>query len=470
MNHQIFREYDIRGKVDIDFSIDEIYRLTLSIGHYFSCFGQQVKTVVVGMDGRVHSPAIKNQVVLGLTMAGFDVVDIGVCTSPMLYFVNHTECVEAGIMITASHNPKEYNGLKFMVNENSLWGPAIKEIASLYNNKCFLIADNQGNVTSLDAKPLYIDWLFKHFSHLVGMDKTVVFDCGNAVACVVIPQLIERMQWKNIHCLCTTLDGNFPNHQPDPTFEENVIDLKQKMQKVNAVVGIGFDGDADRMGVVSPQYELVAGDKLLALFAWQMKDEDEVLSVVCDVKASNALRDFLLHQGDQLFLSPSGHAIIKDYMKKHNARLGGELSCHFFFSDRYFGYDDGIYAAMRLLEVLCMSDKTLDELLQMFPKKESSKEYRIKCDEDKKYIILQEVIDVLVENEDVNKIITLDGIRVETEYGWGLLRVSNTQPVLSLRFESNSICGLSQIKKIFINALEPFYDENQLYKIFQVND
>ena len=328
MNSVIFREYDIRGKVDIDFSIDEMYRLTLSIGHYLSCFGQNVKTVAVGMDGRIHSPAIKEKVVLGLTMAGFNVIDIGVCTSPLLYFVNHTECVEAGIMVTASHNTKEYNGLKLMVNEKSLWGAAIKEIASLYNNKCFLIADKQGTVTKLDASSGYIDWLFNNFQHLVGMDKTVVFDCGHAAACVVVPQLIERMKWKNAHCLCATLDGNFPSHHPDPTVAENVVDLKEKMDEVNAAVGIGFDGDADRMGVVSPKGELVAGDKLLALFAWHIKDEDEVLSVVCDIKASNGLRDFLAQQGDQLFLSPSGHAIIKDYMKKkqststkHNAKI-----------------------------------------------------------------------------------------------------------------------------------------------------
>lgn len=470
MNYQIFREYDIRGKVAIDFSIDEMYRLTLSIGHYFSCFGQQVKTVVVGMDGRVHSSAIKEEVVLGLTMAGFNVVDIGVCTSPMLYFVNHTECVEAGIMITASHNPKEYNGLKLMLNEKSLWGAAVKEIASLYNNKCFLIADKQGSIAKFDATSRYVDWLHGHFKHLVGMDKSVVFDCGNAVAAVVIPQLIELMQWHNVHCLCDILDGTFPNHHPDPTIAENVIDLKEKMKEVNAVVGIGFDGDADRMGVVSPQGELVAGDKLLALFAWQMKDDDEVLSVVCDVKASNGLRDFLAKQGDQLVLSPSGHAIIKDFMKKSGARLGGELSCHFFFADRYFGFDDGIYAALRLLEVLCATDKTLDELLQMLPKKESSKEYRIACDEDKKYLILQAVIDVLIEHEDVNRVITLDGIRVETDYGWGLLRASNTQPVLSLRFESNDVDGLSRIKKMYINALAPFYTEEQLYEMFEVSE
>lgn len=460
----IFREYDIRGKVGTEFIISEVYPLTQAIVYYFKQHKPSVKTVAVGMDARTTSPQIKDEVVRALTDSGLDVLFIGTCPTPVLYFALYTQPVDAGIMITASHNPPEYNGLKLCLGKHSVWGLQVAEIRDLYKQKAKLPPSTQGSVTDQPLIPLYVEWLANHFIDLHAMPLSAVIDCGNGTAGTVMPLLIEAMGWRSIKLLYADVDGTSPNHEADPVKEKNMRDVKQVLATTDIQVGIGFDGDVDRMAPMTKQGFLVPGDQLLALFSQEVLNEHPRAPIVVDIKSSAGLLDLLHEWGAHTVLSPSGHAIIKDQMRKHHALLGGELSCHFFFKDRYFGYDDGIYAALRVFEMLIKTSKTLDELLAVFPKLYSTPEFRILCNESDKKRIVEAVTAVFAQRPDV-AMITIDGVRARMKYGWGILRASNTQPELCLRFESDTQPGLQQVKEDFFNALKPYVDAARLQQL-----
>lgn len=458
MKETIFREYDIRGVVGTELMLENVYDLGRAIAFYLLQLNCLVKKIAVGMDVREHSPAIKKELVRALIDSGIDVIFIGVCTSPMMYFATYTMAVDGGIMVTASHNPKEYNGLKVCLGTTSLWGKQIKEIAKLYAEKQHCIAEAPGTYAEHPIKNDYIAWHVEKFSHLASMEMPAVIDCGNGSAAVVVPDIVRAMEWHNMQLLCATVDPTFPNHEADPTVAKNMQDVKCALQTTNAVVGIGFDGDADRMGAMTKEGDLVAGDKLIALFAQPMIKEHPHMTVVYNVVCSAGLTELLEEWGAHTVITPVGHSIIEENMHEHHALLGGETSCHFFFKDRHFGYDDGIYAMFRLFELLVQSNKNLSELLKVFPHKVTSPEYRIPCDESTKYAMVQEMKGLFYQKKNV-KILAIDGVRVTTDYGWGIIRASNTQPVLSIRFEANSEIDLQKIKEDFISVLSRYFSE-----------
>jgi phosphomannomutase/phosphoglucomutase len=467
MKDTIFREYDIRGIVGSELMIENAYDLGRAIALYLTQLNGTLKKIAVGMDVREHSPAIKEEICRALLDSGLDVIFIGVCTSPMMYFATYTMAVDGGVMVTASHNPKEYNGLKISLGTTSLWGKQIKEIAKLYIENQHRIVESPGHYSEHLIKDDYIAWHVEKFSHLKGMDMPAVIDCGNGSAAVVIPEIVRAMEWNNMHLLCSTIDPTFPNHEADPTVAKNMQDVHHTLQTTGAIVGVGFDGDADRMGAMTKEGNLVAGDKLIAVFAEPMIKEHPGMTVVYNVVCSAGLTELLESWGAQTIITPVGHSIIEESMHKHHALLGGETSCHFFFKDRHFGYDDGIYAMFRLFELLVQSKKSLSELLKVFPPKVTSPEFRIPCDEINKYAMVQEMKGLFYQKKDV-KILAIDGVRVATDYGWGIIRASNTQPVLSIRFEANSERDLQRIKEEFISVLSRYFSEAYLRENLQI--
>ncbi len=452
MKDTIFREYDIRGKVGQELIIDHVYDLVCAIATYYVSKKPDIKKIVVGMDGRIHSEAIKQEACRALLDSGLSVVFIGTCPSPVVNFALHTLSVDGALMITASHNPKEYNGFKMSLGKEPVWGKAITTIRDLYTQREKVAAPVRGTLTEQPIIPAYIEWLANHFTHLHGMNKSILIDCGNGAAGTVLPELIVRMHWPNVRLLYAEVDGTYPHHEADPTVDANMRDMKKMLAQDTYDLGIGLDGDCDRMAPMTKAGELILGDKLLALFAYPMLKAHPGATVVFDIKSSAGLIELLSAWGATPCISATGHTNIKEQMKQQEGLLGGELSCHFFFKDRYFGYDDGIYALMRLIELLHDSGKTLEELVSVFPHKYSSREYRIACPDDIKRIIVDRVTDILSARADV-EVITLDGVRAMWSDGWGILRASNTQPALSLRFEADSPTALKRIKQEFIDLL-----------------
>lgn len=465
MQDTIFREYDIRGKIDSEFNIEQTYNLTRAIISYLKSKNPTLKTVVVGMDGRLSSPIIKEHINAALCDYGLQVIFIGICPSPVLYFALHTMNYDVGLMITASHNPKDYNGIKILLGTKTIWGSQIKEIGAFYKEKKFLpLAQKKGSVQEKSIIQEYITWLFEHFSSLVAMPLSLVIDCGNGTAGTVLPSLINKMRWKNVTLLCVEVDGTYPHHEADPTVAKNMIEVKEMLATTPAVFGAGLDGDCDRMGAMTKSGFLVPGDQLLALFVQDIIKNNPETSVVFDIKASLGLLELLEKWHVKGIMCPCGHAIIKECMDESNAAIGGELSCHFFFNDRHFGYDDGIYALLRLIEIIHKTQKPLDELIKIFPKKYSSPEIRLETSHDIRQTIIEQLKKAFEKQKDV-QISTIDGIRVTLPYGWGNVRSSNTQPVLSMRFEGNSASDLVRIKMDFIALLIPFFNEDYLKKV-----
>jgi len=464
MIDHIFRQYDIRGKIGPELALEEIYPLAQAIAAYYKQQNPSIKRIAVGADGRVHSPAIKKEMCRALQDAGLDVLFVGTCPSPVLYFALFSLPVDGGLMITASHNGKEYNGIKMCLGKESVWGSQIQAIKELVKKGVVLNEDQKGTYAEYNLIEDYTDWLVQHFSHLVGMPLRAVVDCGNGAAGTVWPMLIEKMKWQSVKLLCQEVDGNYPNHEADPTVEKNMLDVRAAMKTGSYDVGLGLDGDCDRMTPMSLNGELVSGDKLLALFAKEIIAQKPGANVVFDIKCSSGLPELLTKWGGVPRISASGHSIIKDQLKRHNAVLAGELSCHFFFNDRYFGYDDGNYAALRLFELLLKSGKSLDELLAVFPERFATRELRIACPQTEMEKVVERVKDHF--KGATAEVLTIDGIRVNKDEGWGLVRASNTQPVICLRFEAHSTDGLKQLKDEFFGVLVPYFDKEMLSKEF----
>jgi phosphomannomutase/phosphoglucomutase len=455
----IFREYDIRGIVGTELLISEVYALTCAIVAYFKTLQPHCTNVVIGMDGRTHSHDIKAEMARALQDCGMNVTFIGVCASPTLYYAVHTLKVDAGLMITASHNPGEYNGIKICLGKGSVWGPGIQNIKKLYLQGIKPEATHRGSYHDVAIVDDYIAYLKKQFSHLVGMPLAAVVDCGNGSGGTVMPALCTAMEWKHVQLLHVEVDGTYPNHEADPVKEENMRDIKHALATTDAVVGIGLDGDCDRMGAMTKKGFLVPGDQLLALFAQDVIKHHPRCTIVSDIKGSGAVLDLLASWGAHAVLSPSGHAIIKDTMNRNHALLGGELSCHFFFADRYFGYDDAFYALLRLFELLVSTRKALATLLTIIPHVYSSPEYRIAYNEALRTVIIDKIKKELRKRSDITTI-DIDGVRATAPYGWGIVRPSNTQPVLCLRFESSTPEGLMKIKQDFMTLLDEYIEKS----------
>ena len=460
----IFRTYDIRGLVGTELIIDEVYRLGRAIAAYFIDKHPAIQTVVVGMDGRTHSLLIKDELIRALRDSGLNVMFIGICPTPVLYFALHTASVDAGLMVTASHNGPAYNGIKICLGTESVWGNHLQSIRHLYERSVEKTVGLTGSYQQLSMIDHYVDWLVDHFSHLRGLTLPLVIDCANGATGTVIPQLIERLEFRHTKLLYQQVDGNFPHHEADPTIDEHMNDLRVEMKRYHAELGIGFDGDGDRMAPLTSDGTLVYGDKLLLLLSKHMLQEKPGSTIVFDIKCSSMVTKMIELWGGRAYVAPSGHSIIKHVMREQKAIFAGELSCHFFFADRYFGYDDGIYAALRLIELLSMGQVPLNNLVQELPEMYSTSEIRIACHEDDKKVIVDHAHYCFSLRNDA-ELLMIDGVRATLPYGWGLIRASNTQSHISVRCESSTKQGLSTIKHDFYQILVPYIEAKLLHSL-----
>lgn len=457
----VFRENDIRGIIDVDLPCTEMYRLGLAIASYFVINKRPMRTVVVGRDGRIHSPLFSQELIRAFVDSGLQVLDLGLCPTPVMYFALHKLDVDAGIMVTASHNGPEWNGIKINLGTETVWGAEIQKIRELYEKAARVQAAAPGESLAYPMVERYVDWLAEHFSHLYGMKKQIVFDCGNGATGVVMPLLLEKMGWKSASLLYEEVDGMFPNHLADPTVAEHMHDLYGAVQTQGAELGIGFDGDGDRMAAITKTGRLLLGDELLVLFAQYLLQEEPQALVLYDIKCSQLVHQLL---GDHSVVIPSGHAIVKAAMRARRALLAGELSCHFFFADRYFGYDDAIYAALRLLEFLEAAEQPLEYIVAQLPQFFATPELRITCPDACKRDVVQQIQAYFVSRKP-QELLLIDGVKVHMGFGWGIVRASNTQPVICIRCEAATPEDLQRIKSEFLRALTPYFDAALLMQL-----
>lgn len=452
MQKQLFRQYDIRGKIGTEISIDDFYQLTHAIIAFFKQRG--CTSIVVGMDGRVHCPDLFHQISAACKLAGVDIYFLGICSTPITVFAHLNLPVQACLMITASHNPAEYNGLKIYYEKVSLEGEKLQQIYELFAKKVIVQGEKLGQI--FDASYLiddYIDNLVAEFEHLKNFQLPVYIDCGNGTGGPIVTRLIEKMGWHNKYLLFETVDGTYPNHVADPTDIENVQELIVAVTNHVGSFGIGLDGDCDRVAVVSHNRKLLAADQLLTLFAQSMQAQ----VIVADIKSSSVVQ----HAHARVVLAKTGCANIKTVMVEHGALLGGELSGHFFFKDRHPGYDDGIYGMLRFFEILMMKNVSCDELIAVLPETFATKDFRIPCLDQRKFEIVSYITAQLLQDK-YFKITIIDGVRFETADGWGLIRASNTQPVLSVCCEAISPEKLKKMKQLLINILQEYIDRHIL--------
>lgn len=445
MNPSIFREYDIRGIADRELSPEVLPDLSRALGTFHK--RQGAKALAVGRDCRVSSPRIAEQMIEGLRACGLDVIDIGLVPTPMLYFACWTLPVQGGVMITGSHNPPEHNGLKICVGTSSIHGDQVQQIRRLAEKRDF--EKGAGKVVRQDLKEAYLDTIVKGIRHPLNIP--IVCDSGNGTAGVVGPELFRRLGCKVVD-LFTEPDGTFPNHHADPTVPENMEDLIREVTKTKSLAGVGFDGDSDRIGVVDKTGKMIFGDELLVLFARQVLKTNPGATIISEVKASHRLYEDIKKHGGIPVQWKTGHSLIKAKMKETGSLLAGEMSGHIFFKDRYFGYDDAIYAAARLFEILAETGKSPLELLADLPPSFSTPEIRVDCSDETKFKVVAAALSEFKKRGlSVNDI---DGARVEFGDGWGLVRASNTQPVLVYRFEAVSPSRLDQIRSTVESVVE----------------
>lgn len=443
MNPHVFREYDVRGVVDKDLNEEFVVNLGRSIGTY--ALQNKIKTMTVGRDCRLSSDAYHRYLIQGLNAAGIDTIDIGICATPMLYFsIRHCH-TGGGVMITGSHNPPEFNGFKICIGYDSIHGQQIQELRKIMEAENYL--SGKGSAQFKDITEVYQNYLFDHVK--ISRKLKIVLDAGNGVGGQFALPILERMGC-DVTCLYCDPDGRFPHHFPDPTVEDNLKDLIQLVAEKKADLGIAFDGDADRIGVISNTGEIIWGDKLLLLFARYILKEHPGATIIGEVKCSQVLYDDIQKNGGKPIMWKAGHSLIKAKMKEENAVLGGEMSGHLFFADRYFGYDDAIYAALRLLEILSQTNQKLSELLFDVPQTFATPEIRVDCEDDKKAAVVDKI---KYHYRNTPNVIDIDGVRIPFQDGWALVRSSNTQPVIVLRFEASSAESLQKIRSEVENLL-----------------
>ena len=436
----IFRQYDVRGIVGRDLTPDVARALGAAYAAYAARHGKS-GAVAVGRDNRPSGAALRDGLVEGLTSGGFDVVDIGVVPTPVLYWALHHEQVIGGIQITGSHNPPEYNGFKLSFGTGSLHGEEIQELYRLAIQPAKPAA-RAGTRRSSEVIERYIDDIVAKVGPLKRPIRAV-YDCGNGAGALVAPQLFERLAVRGRGLFCES-DGTFPNHHPDPTVPENLEDLIAAVRKDGAEIGIAFDGDADRIGVVDDTGRIVWGDRILILYAQDVLSRTgKGQAIIFDVKCSQALPDAITKAGGKPVMWKTGHSLIKDKMKAEKAPVAGEMSGHMFFTEGFYGHDDALYGAARLLRIIADSGKTVRDLLASVPDFVSTPEIRIDVEEEEKFGIVEKAVRHFRAKHDV---IDVDGVRVLFGDGWGLIRASNTQPVLVARFEALTEQRLAEIR------------------------
>ncbi len=470
INQDIFKMYDIRGVVPKDIN----QKVVNLIGKAYSIYiRERIKkesiTVSVGRDVRLHSEMLSKALIEGLRDYGINVIDIGICPTPTLYFSLFNLPIDGGIMITASHNPPEFNGMKLCVGRETLYGEEIQRIYSLikevenFTNTNY----NRGNLETFDILPIYKKYLLESFKNNMSKEINsnpirIATDCGNGCAGLIVPSLLKELGIELTE-LYSDPDGRFPNHHPDPTVIESLEKLIAIVKEKQLDFGIAYDGDVDRIGVIDNNGEIVYGDKLTYLFAKDILKEHPRAKIISEVKSSKTLFDGIEKLGGIPIMSAVGHSLIKKKLREENALFAGEMSGHMFFNDRYFGYDDAIYATLRLIEIVAKEKSAKDnfvfsDLLKDLPKVFVSPEIRVDCLEEKKFQIVEHFLDQFKTRypdlaKEIKKVITIDGLRIEFSDGWGLLRASNTQPAIVMRFESETEDRLELFKKSFEDTI-----------------
>ncbi len=445
IDESIFREYDIRGIVPSQVNEASIKSISHAIAK--KCNDENINELVLGRDGRLSGEKILNLLSKELQSIGINVVNIGIVTSPLLYYAAKQLPSKSGIMITGSHNPKNYNGFKIVINDSPISG---LEILSLLSDEPISKTNTGKEVYKKNLIDEYIKEVLSQSTEKPKKIK-VVLDCGNGAAGEIAPKLMRSLGYEVLELYCE-IDGNFPNHHPDPGKVENLQDLIQAVKENSADAGIAFDGDGDRLGAVTEKGDIIFPDQLMMIFAKDVLKNQEGKKIVFDVKCTNLLGDIINDAGGIPLMSPTGHFHIKNILKKTNAPLAGEMSGHIFFNDKWHGFDDGHYAAFRLLEIMKNLDEPLSSIFNQLPKAHSTPELNINVIEGKKFKIVEDFVNK-AQFKGGSKV-TIDGLRVDFDDGWGLIRASNTTPKLVLRFEAKTPSRLEEIKNMFLNQLK----------------
>lgn len=440
ITEDIFRAYDIRGVVETALTPDAVQQ----IGQAFAteALSQNQKTVVIGRDGRLSSPELAQRLSAGLRAGGCNVIDIGMVPTPVLYYATHKLKTGTGIMVTGSHNPPQYNGLKMLIDGNTLFGDGIK---ALYR----MIVENKINSGSGEHKEQeivadYLDTIVNDIK--IERPLNIAVDCGNGVAGVLATELFTRLGCKVTELFCD-VDGNFPNHHPDPSKPENLVDLQNAIKKNALDIGLAFDGDGDRVGILDDKQNILWADRQMMLYAADVLKRKPGALIIYDIKSTSNLENYIKNLGGKPLMWKTGHSFIKAKMKETGAELAGEMSGHIFFKERWFGFDDGLYSAARMLEIFSQQNKTSSELFDTLPDSFNTPELQINFAEGEHYKFMEKFLETAdFENAST---FTIDGIRVNYENGWGLIRPSNTTPSLVLRFEANDETTLKKIQDIF---------------------
>jgi phosphomannomutase len=442
LHPSILREYDIRGVVGKTLFPEDFE----GVGKGFASIARErighAATVAVGYDGRLHSPELEAALVNGLISAGANVVRIGLGPTPMLYYATHALHTDGGIMVTGSHNPSDQNGMKMVMRGDSFFGADIQGLGKRIESGDFHLGD--GSVREREMQQSYVDRLAQDYR--AGKELNVVWDCGNGAAGAVLGMLVKKLPGRHT-VLFGDIDGRFPNHHPDPTEEKNLADLKKAVKAQKADLGIAFDGDGDRIGVVDSQGRVLWGDQILVILAREILARRPGQPIVGDVKASRVLFDEVARAGGKPVVWKTGHSLIKTRMKEIGAPIAGEMSGHIFFADGYYGYDDALYAGVRLLSILATAKESLAEMRDALPHMYNTPEIRFDCPEERKFKVVDEVKARLAAQSGI-KVHDIDGVRVENPDGWWLLRASNTQAVLVGRAESATADGLKRLTSI----------------------
>lgn len=442
----IFRAYDIRGVVDQTLTEEAVE----AIGQVFGTEALEKKEtqVAVARDGRLSGPQLFTALTRGILSTGCDVIDIGAVPTPVLYFATRVLDTHSGIMITGSHNPPNENGLKMVIAEETLATHRITEIYDRIISHQIKKSNRPGRIESMTILPRYMDRILSDVK--LAKPLKVVMDCGNGIGGVVAPSLYRKLGCEVIELYCD-VDGRFPNHGADPSVMKNLADLQKAVKAHHADIGVAFDGDADRLGIVTNEGEIIMPDRVLMLLAIDVLSRNPHAKIIYDVKCTRNLQKVIkAHQGEPL-MSATGHSLVKAAMIQHGALLAGEMSGHLFFKERWYGFDDGIYAGTRVLEILSKRSDTLADAFRELPNSMNTPELKLFIDDQEKFLFMDRLIKEA--QFDNAKMITLDGLRVEFKDGWGLIRPSNTTPALILRFEADNQAALQRIQGLFRLAL-----------------
>ena len=438
----IFREYDIRGIYPIEINEEVIIHIAKAIS--IKCNNENVSEICIGRDGRNSSQSLSDALEKSLSNFGVNVENIGLVTTPLLYFASKKNKSKSGVMITGSHNPKNYNGLKLVIDDKPVSGNEIYELINQNIDESI----HPGKISRKDIRDLYIKEVIENIQIKDSKKLKVVIDCGNGAAGCIAPKLFQELGCDVIE-LFTEIDGDFPNHHPDPGKLENLSDIINKVQSSKADLGLAFDGDGDRVGLITDTGEVVFPDKIMMILSEDILKKERG-TIIFDVKCSNALPNLIKSLNGKPIMSPTGHFHIKNGIKEHNPLLAGEMSGHIFFNDKWYGFDDGHYSGARIIEIISAKNESISSINNKLPKLFSTPELNITVTDETKFKIIEEFsAKCKLDGEKI----TIDGLRINFKNGWGLIRASNTTPKLVLRFEGNSQSDLEAIQKDFMNEL-----------------